>query len=111
MIYAVISVLLNAFAQLTLKKATSFNTGSVLFLMKNPYLYLTVILYMTSIVTWFLALSRLPVSVAYPLQAVGYLIVTLAAVSVFKEQIGLLNWLGLFLILAGVILTQAGRQQ
>jgi len=109
-IYALISVLLNAFAQLTLKKATTLNTESALFLIKNPYLYLTAIFYTTSIITWFLALSRLQVSVAYPLQAIGYLIVTLAAVSIFKEQVSFLNWFGLCLILTGVILTQTGRK-
>jgi multidrug transporter EmrE-like cation transporter len=111
MIYAIISVLLNAFAQLALKKATTINPGSFIFLIKNPYIYLTAIFYMTSIITWFLALSRLQVSIAYPLQAIGYLIVSLAAASIFKEQISLLNWFGLFLILGGVILTQIGRQQ
>jgi len=110
MIYALISVCLNSFAQLTLKKATTFNGSSIALLMKNPYLYVTAIFYMTSIVTWFLALSRLQVSIAYPLQAIGYLIVTLAAIFLFKEQVSFLNWIGLFLILGGVILTQAGRE-
>jgi undecaprenyl phosphate-alpha-L-ara4N flippase subunit ArnE len=111
MIYAFVSVLLNAFAQLTLKKATIINTGPVNLLLKNPYLYLTALLYLTSIITWFFALSRIQVSIAYPLQALGYLIVTLAAVHVFKEQVSILNWLGLVMILAGVIMTQLGRQQ
>jgi multidrug transporter EmrE-like cation transporter len=109
MTYALISVLLNALAQLTLKKSTTFNTDSLSFLIKNPYLYLTGLFYATSIVTWFLALSRLQVSIAYPLQAIGYLIVSLAAVFIFKEQVSILNWIGLFLILGGVILTQVGR--
>jgi multidrug transporter EmrE-like cation transporter len=81
----------------------------VIDLVKNPFLYLTGIFYMTSIVTWFLALSRIPLSLGYPLQAVGYLIVTGAAVLLFKEQVNVVNWIGLFVILVGVVLTQVGR--
>ena len=108
--FAFISVFLNAFAQLSMKKATAIESGSFGVLIKNPYLYLTALFYMTSILTWFVALSRIQLSIAYPLQALGYLIVTVAAVSLFKEQVSLLNWLGLILILGGVILTQSGKQ-
>ena len=109
MLYALVSVLLNACAQLALKKATSFSATGIIELIKNPYLYLTGFFYMTSIVTWFLALSRIPLSVGYPLQALGYLVVTFAAVLVFKEQVNSLNWLGLVVILLGVVMTQIGK--
>lgn len=111
MILALISVFLNASAQLALKKATTLNINSLQFLVKNQYLYLTAFFYMTSIITWFFALTRLQVSVAYPLQAIGYFLVTLAALVLFNEPINRFNWIGIFLILIGVILTQAGRQQ
>ena len=110
MTFALVSVFLNAFAQLAMKKATTLESGSLSLLFKNPYLYLTALFYVTSVLTWFIALSRIQLSVAYPLQAIGYLIVTLAAASLFKEQVSLLNWLGLILILSGVILTQTGKQ-
>ena len=109
MVYAFISVLLNAFAQISLKKSISLNSATLIDLLKNPFLFLTGIFYLTSIVTWFLALSRIPLSLGYPLQAVGYLIVTGAAVLLFKEQINRLNWVGLIVILIGVVLTQVGR--
>jgi multidrug transporter EmrE-like cation transporter len=108
-VYAFVSVLLNAFAQIALKKSTSLNSATLIELLKNPYLYLTGVFYLTSILTWFLALSRIPLSLGYPLQAVGYLIVTGGAVLLFKEQVNIVNWLGLAVILIGVILTQAGR--
>lgn len=110
MTFALISVFLNAVAQLSMKKATTLEFGSLSSLIKNQYLYLTAIFYMTSMLTWFIALSRIQLSIAYPLQAIGYVIVTLAAASLFKEQVSFLNWLGLILILGGVILTQTGKQ-
>jgi multidrug transporter EmrE-like cation transporter len=109
MVYALVSVLLNGFAQIALKKSTTLNSATVIDLLKNPFLYLTGIFYMTSIVTWFLALSRIPLSLGYPLQALGYLIVTGAAVLLFKEQVNVVNWIGLVVILVGVVLTQVGR--
>lgn len=109
MVYAFISVFLNALAQISLKKSTSLNSATLIDLLKNPFLLLTGIFYMTSITTWFLALTRIPLSLGYPLQAVGYLIVTGAAVLLFKEQISVLNWVGLIVILIGVVLTQVGR--
>jgi multidrug transporter EmrE-like cation transporter len=109
MLFALVSVLLNACAQLTLKKATSFSNSGITDLFKNPFLYLTGFFYMTSIVTWYLALSRVPLSVGYPLQALGYLIVTIAAVLVFREQVNTLNWIGLLVIVLGVFMTQMGK--
>ena len=110
MTYALISVFLNALAQLTLKKSITFSTGTLLDLIKNPYLYVTGFCYMTSIVTWFLALSRIQLSIAYPLQALGYLAVTVAAVLIFNEKVNTINWFGLLLILCGVVMTQIDRQ-
>ena len=107
--YALISVLLNAIAQVALKKSTSMTSSGVIDFLKNPFLYLTAVCYLTSIFTWFLALSRIPLSVGYPLQALGYLLVTAVAVILFKEHVNLMNWLGLVVILVGVVLTQAGR--
>lgn len=110
MIFAIVSVILNAAAQVSLKKATMVNSGLISPMLRNPFLYFTAVLYMTSIITWFLALSRIQLSLAYPLQAIGYLIVTIAAIEIFKERVSVLNWLGLVLILAGVVLTQSGKQ-
>lgn len=110
MIFGLISVLLNASAQIVLKKATQLNSITILDFFKNPFLYLTGILYLLSIIFWFLALSKLSLTVAYPLQALGYALVCIAAIYLFRDSMTMMNWLGILLILSGVVLTQVGKQ-
>jgi multidrug transporter EmrE-like cation transporter len=109
MIFGIISVLLNACAQLAIKKATQQDTSTLSDLLKNPFLYLTAFLYATSIYAWFIALSRLNLTVAYPLQALGYVVVTIAAVNFLNEEMTIINWIGITVIIIGVVLTQLGR--
>lgn len=84
--FAVLSfgVLLNAFAQLGLKAATRV-TGPlvatdggtwnrVLELVAVPSLWLALSAYGLSVVVWLIGLSRVPVSQAYPLLSMGYVI-------------------------------------
>ena len=109
MIFALSSVLLNAFAQITMKKATQVSMNTYWEYLKNPYLYGTLVLYSSSIVLWFIALSKLELSLAYPLQALGYLIVSVLSMLVLGEKLTSIQLLGSFVILLGVALTQLGR--
>lgn len=107
-------VLLNAFAQLGLKNATKVtgpliaSDGSTLSravnLLTVPSLWFALSAYGLSVVVWLVGLSRVPVSQAYPLLSVGYVL-----------NIGLAWWLlgevpnaqrvaGVVVICAGVIL-------
>jgi undecaprenyl phosphate-alpha-L-ara4N flippase subunit ArnF len=104
MIYALVSVLLNALAQLAIKYITRNNSLSVVSLLKDPLTYLVGILYLSSIGLWFVALRILPVSKAYPLQSLGYVFVTVAAWLVFTEKVTNHGVLGLVLICAGAFL-------
>jgi multidrug transporter EmrE-like cation transporter len=104
MIFAFISVGLNALAQITIKLLAKGEYSNVVSLLKQWPLYATAILYGVSIVTWFLALRSVPLSVAYPLQALGYVLVTFLAWLVFSEGLGIFQLLALGLIVSGVIL-------
>lgn len=57
---------------------------------------------------WLLALQRLPVSVAYPVLAVNYVVMLLLARWRFREAIPAVRWLGVFCILAGIVLITGG---
>jgi len=52
---------------------------------------------------WIVVLSRLPLSVAYPMVSLGYVISLLLGVLIFKEQISIFKIGGMFLIISGVI--------
>jgi len=106
-------VLLNAGAQLLLKAgvkplgaiggasgallpalATAFGRGPVL---------AGLACYVLSVAVWLIALSRVDVSIAYPMLSLGYVVNALAAWWLFGEAVGAARLAGIGLILIGVL--------
>ena len=105
-------VLLNAAAQLLLKAGT--NALGVITLTRDGW-FDTVLkmatqvpfilgagCYVVSLFVWILGLSRVPVSMAYPLLSVGYVINAVAAHYLFGESVSIARWLGIGFIVVGV---------
>lgn len=61
-------------------------------------------LYAISMVSWLAVLSRVPLSFAYPLVAIGYLITAILAWLLLGESIPGIRWLGIATICLGVFL-------
>ena len=59
--------------------------------------------YVVSLGVWIVGLSRVEVSIAYPMLSMGYVVNALLAWWLFGEALGPMRWAGLFLILAGVV--------
>ena len=57
---------------------------------------------------WLLVLQQLDVGVAYPMLSLNFVLITLVARFVFHEAIDRQHWIGVALVIAGVILL--GRQ-
>ena len=105
-------VLLNAAAQLFLKTGTntlgvvSFSTGEwfpqAVRVGTNPHIIGGMLCYAFSLVAWVMALSRVPVSIAYPLLSIGYIVTAIAAYFLFGESLGVTRWLGIGFIVIGV---------
>ena len=105
-------VLLNAGAQLLLKAGT--NATGVLSLDTDNWLQtlvrmatqghfiLGVALYIVSLLVWILGLSRVPVSIAYPMLSIGYVINAVAAHYLFGEAVNTSRWFGIAFIVLGV---------
>ena len=55
-------------------------------------------------VVWILGLSRVPVSVAYPMLSVGYIVNAVLAYFLFGESIGAQKIVGIGFIIVGVFL-------
>jgi len=107
-------VLLNAGAQLLLKAGTN-RIGEFAFSMDNlvpigtriassPPILAGLACYGVSVVVWILALSRVPVSVAYPMLSIGYIVNALAAWWLFGESLGAQKLVGIGFIVVGVFL-------
>ncbi len=111
---ALLSVLLNAAAQLFLKAGTNV-VGTVSFggadtvqtlmqIARVPWFWAGFTCYGVSLFTWIATLSRVPVSVAYPLLSIGYVINAAAAWYFFGESITAQKLIGIGFIVVGVVL-------
>jgi multidrug transporter EmrE-like cation transporter len=60
--------------------------------------------YVISVVVWILALSRVQVSVAYPMLSIGYVVNALLAWQLFGEVLSAQKLAGIAVIIVGVVL-------
>lgn len=108
-------VALNAAAQLFLKAATRASgvlvadTGGIAWaaaahLVRQPPLWGGLACYGVSVFLWVGGLSRVSVSIAYPLLSIGYVINAFAAAALFGEALSAGKLAGIGLIIAGVLL-------
>lgn len=121
MIFALIllGVLLNASAQLLLKAGMiqigqfEFSLANALPIglqvMGNIPIIIGLSFYVLSVGIWLLVLSRVPVSFAYPMLSIGYIVNALAAFYLFGEPLTSVRVLGIFIIIAGVYLVAQGN--
>jgi multidrug transporter EmrE-like cation transporter len=107
-------VLLNAGAQLLLKAGTN-SVGVFEFSRDNlvpvgwrlatePHIVGGLACYVISVVIWVMALSRVEVSVAYPLLSIGYVVNAIAAWYLFGEAVTPMRLAGIGIIIVGVCL-------
>ena len=108
-------VALNAAAQLLLKVATKplahfneFNTdvlaSSVVILFRSVPFWTGMLCYAASVCVWVAALSKAPVSTAYPMLSLGYVVVAAISVAWLGETLTPAKMLGIALICTGVLL-------
>ncbi len=105
-------VILNAGAQLLLKAGTNAlgvitltreNWWDMLWKMGTQGHFVAgVVCYMVSLLVWIMGLSRVPVSVAYPMLSLGYVINAIAAYYLFGETVTVVRWMGIGFIILGV---------
>jgi len=110
--FLVIGVLLNASAQLLLKAGTNV-LGVITLTRENwvgefgrmavePHLLGGILCYGVSVIVWIIGLSRVPVSIAYPMLSLGYIVNAIAAHYLLGESVTLARWLGIGFIIVGV---------
>jgi drug/metabolite transporter (DMT)-like permease len=73
-------------------------------MLSNIFIILGLCAYALSAIFWMGALSTLDLSFSYPLISLSYVIVAVLAFFVFKENITLIRWGGIFLIIFGSFL-------
>jgi drug/metabolite transporter (DMT)-like permease len=71
----------------------------------SPFLLFAIFLYAFTIIAWIYVLRVLPLSVAYPITALSYLIVPIISYFILDEQISLRMIAGSILIVLGVVVS------
>ncbi|MGR2660048.1 SMR family transporter [Chromobacterium haemolyticum] len=109
-----LGVLLNAAAQLCLKAGVrqighfDFSASNVLpigwSLVTNLPIVGGLSCYVVSVVVWIMALSRVEVSIAYPMLSIGYVVNALLAYWLFGEALSAQKLIGIGVIIIGVVL-------
>jgi multidrug transporter EmrE-like cation transporter len=75
----------------------------------TPYVFLGFLLYAISSCFWLVVISKWNLSFAYPMIAVGYILVVFLSRLLFKEVVTPLQWVGIVLMCCGLaVVTRFG---
>jgi drug/metabolite transporter (DMT)-like permease len=75
----------------------------------SPWVLLGLVVFAISAVAWLGALSKVPLSVAYPFNALGYLVILIASIVVLHEKANVLTWVGSVLVVSGLLIVVLSR--
>lgn len=106
------SILLAVAGQLLMKRGMmafgTFPVSQLLFnlipMFMNPYVFFGFACFGLSSIFWLVVLSRLPLSLVYPMVSVAYVLVAFVSFIWFKENVSMIRWLGIAIIIVGVFL-------
>lgn len=71
----------------------------------NPFLVVAIFLYAFTVIMWIYVLRVLPLSLAYPLTALSYIIVPIASYLILHEKISWQTAAGAVLIILGIVVS------
>jgi multidrug transporter EmrE-like cation transporter len=101
--FLLMGVVLNAAAQLLLKAGTNAAPlGPALAL--EPHILGGLACYGVSVVVWVIGLSKVPVSIAYPMLSIGYVLNAVAAYYLLGEAVTPMRFAGIGIIIVGVFI-------
>ena len=105
-----INVLIMASGQLFFKRSADFmnanpNLAFPMNYLTNPWFYIAVSLFGVSTIVWTQVLTKLPLSVAYPIVSCAYILTVIGAAVFFHEHITARDVLGVIFIMTGITVT------
>lgn len=74
----------------------------------SPWILVGMVLHVAALVIWLWALSRVDITFAYPFLAVGYVLVSLMAWLWLGEHISSTRFLGMVVIVIGIVILSRG---
>ncbi|KQZ28364.1 EamA family transporter [Caulobacter sp. Root1472] len=88
-----------------------FDADWLLNAIRMPTVQIVLVCEVASFVAWMTVLAEMPLSAAFPLSAVSYVLIIAASALVFHEPVGLLQVVGSLAILVGVWLIGRGGHE
>lgn len=84
------------------------NLTDILKLLFSPIVLLALCLYGGTTCLWLYILSKMPISQAYPIQALAFPLVLLVSMFFFQESVTATKWIGIGIIVFGVFIATRG---
>lgn len=88
----------------SVKKALSL----ILQLIKVPRVWLGFFLSLTSLCVWLFVLLKTDLNLAFSLDSMRYVMISLASLLFLKERVGLVRWMGIACVVFGIVLVASG---
>jgi drug/metabolite transporter (DMT)-like permease len=95
--------------QLASARAAKSGGSLVVSAATSPWILLGLAVFGVSAIAWLAALSRVPLSVAYPFNALGYLVILTASILILHERANLMTWAGSLLVVSGLVIVVLSR--
>jgi len=73
--------------------------------LSSPWLWLGIVFYLLNFCLWIALLSRVDLSVAFPMSSLTYIIVPILAIIFLREHVSMMRWGGIIMIIIGITLT------
>jgi undecaprenyl phosphate-alpha-L-ara4N flippase subunit ArnE len=93
-------VLAETAREVCFKQSASEHT--LLSAMAKPITWLGIVFWAVELFAWTAVLEQVPLTIAFPLMALSYVVIVFAGAVIFKENINLRHATGVFFVTAGV---------
>jgi drug/metabolite transporter (DMT)-like permease len=70
----------------------------------SPFVIFGLMIFAVSAVTWLATLSRVPLSIAYPFNALGFIAILTASAIILGEKTNVWTWVGTSIVVVGIII-------
>jgi len=107
----VLTTIFTSLAQVFYKFGADRLQPNLISIITNLPLITGMALYIIGAVIMIIAFRGGEVSVLYPIIATSYIWVSLLSVYFFNETLNILRWIGIFIIIAGIIFISTGSKQ
>jgi multidrug transporter EmrE-like cation transporter len=106
---ATAQVMLKHGMQIATARAAQSRSPLALAAATSPWVLAGLAVFGISAVAWLAVLARVPLSIAYPFNALGYLGIVTVSVVFLHERASMLMWAGTLLVVSGLIMVVLAR--